>query len=67
MQWTSIAGVFGLGGFGLLLFYAGRWYFDRSGGTAKSVAAAAIVVGFAFMILSLAAIWVIRIRHLLHW
>lgn len=65
MQWTSIAILLGLTGCGWLLLKIGGWYFDRRSRTAKSVGAATILIGFAFLIAALAIIWVVRIRHLL--
>jgi hypothetical protein len=57
----------GLAGCGLMLFKIGGWYFDHRRGTAQSVGAAAVLIGFALMIAVLGAIWVIRVRHLLRW
>jgi len=65
MQWTSIALLLGLTGCGLLLLKIGGWYFEHSSGPAQSVGAAATLVGLSLLIVALAIIWVVRIRHLL--
>ena len=65
MQWTSLALLLGLTGCGLLLLKIGGWYFEQRGGTARSVGAAATLIGLTLLIAALAIIWVVRIRHLL--
>jgi hypothetical protein len=67
MQWTSLALLLGLTGRGLLLLKIGGWYFDHRSGTAQSAGAAATLIGLTLLIASLAIIWVVRIRHLLHY
>jgi uncharacterized BrkB/YihY/UPF0761 family membrane protein len=49
---------------GILILKVGSWYFDRKSGTGKSVGAAGVLIGFAFLIIALAIIWVARIQHL---
>jgi hypothetical protein len=65
MQWTSIALLLGLTGCGLLLLKIGGWYFEHRNGTDQSRGAAATLVGLSLLIVALAIIWVVRIRHLL--
>jgi hypothetical protein len=55
----------GLAGCGWLLPEVGGWYLDHRQGAAKSVGAAAILIGYLFLMVTLAIIWVVRIRHLL--
>ena len=64
MQWSSIALLLSLTGGGFLLLKLGGWYFEHKSGTAKSVGAAATLIGFALLISALAIIWIVRIRHL---
>jgi len=50
MQWTSLALLLGLTGCGLLLLkIGGEWYFDHRGGTARSVGAAATLIGLTLL------------------
>jgi hypothetical protein len=65
MQWAPIALLLGLTGCGLLLLKIGGWYFDQRSGTARSVGAAATLIGLTLLIAALAIIWAVRIRHLL--
>ena len=67
MQWTSLALLLGLTGCGLLLLKIGGWYFEHRGGTARSVGAAATLIGLTLLLAALAIIWVVRIRHLLRY
>ena len=45
----------------------GGWYFEHRSGSAVSVGAAATLIGFTLLIDAFAIIWVVRIRHLLHY
>jgi hypothetical protein len=67
MQWTSITLLLVLAGCGLLLLKIGGWYFERRSRNARSVGAAATLIGLTLLIAALAIIWVVRIRHLLHY
>ena len=48
-----------------MFFKVGGWYLEHRQGTVKSVGAAAILIGYLFLIVTLAIIWVVRVRHLL--
>jgi len=56
MAVTLIAVLFGVTGAGLLLLKVGGWYFEHRSGSAKSVGAAGVLIGFAFLILAIAII-----------
>jgi hypothetical protein len=64
MRVTLIAVLLGVTGAGILLLKVGGWYFEHRSGSAKSVGAAGVLIGFAFLILAIAIIWVVRIQHL---
>jgi hypothetical protein len=60
---ASLTILFSLAGSGFLLVMIGGWYFEHRQGTAKSVGAAAMLIGSAFLIVFLGIYWFLRIRH----
>jgi hypothetical protein len=64
MRVTLIAVLLGLTGAGIPLLRVGGWYFEHRSSSAKSVGAAGVLIGFAFLILAITIVWVVRIQHL---
>lgn len=64
MSGTWIALLFGVAVSGVLLLKVGGGYFERKSGKTKPVAAAAVLIGFALLILFLVTTLIVRIQHL---
>jgi len=61
---TFVAALLGLTGLGVALLKVGGYYFEHKGGSTKSVGAAAALVGFAFLVVAIAIVWLVRIQHM---